>query len=288
MSSPLIEATGLVPGVRVLLKDETVHASGSHKEPAARSVVARARNEGRERVFVGSCGNFGRATAISAQALGVGCTVVLPPGNPDSVAFMTAAGAEVIVIDGTYEEAVAESKRLAQESGQADGNVDGPYADEILRGHGQMVDALQDELADAPDGLWLPIGNGTTIRAAHLRQSELGWSVPLYGVGPDGTNNAVVTSWPGEYRMLGPDEVVTTEENQPLVNWHALHGPEAMAAISATGGQVYSASDDELLAAQKIALDLGVQASPSGAASLAGLLARDDLSGTHVALISGR
>lgn len=38
----LIVADGLLPGVRVLLEDKTRYASGNHKEPAARAVVARA------------------------------------------------------------------------------------------------------------------------------------------------------------------------------------------------------------------------------------------------------
>jgi hypothetical protein len=65
-------------------------------------------------------------------------------------------------------------------------------------------------------------------------------------------NNPIVTSWPGPYLPLPSDVVITTEHNEPLVNWHALRGPQAMAAVAATGGQVHAAADNELLTARTV------------------------------------
>lgn len=289
-AAPLIHADGLLPGARVFLKDETRHPSGSHKEPAARAVVARALAQGHDRVVVGSCGSYGRAMATACAAAGLHCTVVLPAGWSDGGTFATATGADVRFVQGDYEDAVEASHRLAAVEDAADGNVDGPYQDAIAEGHGTVVDALYGELGGAPVSLWVPIGNGTTVVAAHRRLLALDWPVALHGAGSRG-NNPIVVSWPDPYRMLSSDDVVTTEHNEPLVNRHALHGPEAMAAITASGGTVQAVDDDELLAAQALLGGYGLRPTPAGSAALAGLLARartTSVGGDHVVLLSGR
>jgi len=295
-TTPLIAVDDLLPGVRVFLKDETRYASGSHKEPAARAVVARAVAEGRDRVVVGSCGSYGRAMATACAAAGLRCTVVLPAGWGDGGAFTEAAGADVRFVPGCYEDAVDESRRLAHEHGAIDGNVDGPYKDVILEGHGHVVRALHRELGGTPAApttsttLWIPVGNGTTILGAHRQFRALGWSVSIHGVGSTG-NNPIVTSWPGPYRTLPSDSVVTTDHNEPLVNWHALHGPDALAAIADSGGAVHAADDHELLAAQALLTRYGAHPTAAGSAALAGLLAHArtaPVTGNQVVLLTGR
>ncbi len=288
--TPLIDAGELVPGARVLIKDETCYASGSHKEPAARAVVARAIAEGKQRIVIATCGNYGRAMAMASGATGLPCTVVLPTGWSDGGEFMRSAGADVVLVDGSYEDAVDESKRLATLPGSIDGNVDGPYVDAVFAGHGVAAAALHDALDEPPTAMWIPVGNGTTVIAIHRKLRELGWAVPLHGVG-SAANNPLVTSWPGPYTMLDPAAVTTTDHNQPLVNWHALQGPEAFDAIAATGGTVHAATDDQLLQAQALLRDHGAHPTAAGSVALAGLLEHartNPLSGTHVVLLSGR
>ncbi|MDX2701276.1 pyridoxal-phosphate dependent enzyme [Streptomyces sp. PA03-6a] len=288
--TPLIDAGELVPGTRVLIKDETRYASGSHKEPAARAVVERAAADGHHRIVIATCGNYGRAMAMACAAAGMACTVVLPEGWSDGGAFMRAAGADVHPVPGTYEDAVDASRRLALLDGSVDGNVDGPYVDAVLTGHGVVAHALHRELGEPPAALWIPVGNGTTIIAVHRQLRALGWSVPVHGVG-SAANNPVVTSWPGEYRTLPPEGVVTTDHNQPLVNWHALQGPEAMAAVADSGGAVHGVDDDQLRAAAALLADRGARPTAAGSVALAGLLGHARtaaLAGTHVVLLSGR
>lgn len=290
LTTPLIPVDGLVPGVRVFLKDESRYASGSHKEPAARAVAARAFAQGYDRIFVGSCGGYGRAMATACAAAGVRCTVVLPAEWGDGGAFATAAGADVEFVAGGYEDAVEESRRLAQASGAMDGNVDGPHKDVVIEGHGRVMDALHRELGAEPAALWVPVGNGTTIVAAHRRAGALGWPVAIHGVGSPG-NNPILTSWPGPYRTLPSGSVVTTEHNEPLVNWHALHGPGALTALADSGGAVHAAEDDELLAARTVPARYGVRSTAAGSAGLAGLLTHAQstrVTGNHVVLLTGR
>jgi threonine synthase len=289
-ATPLIDAGEVTPGLRVLVKDETRYASGSHKEPAARAVVARAQADGYRRIVIASCGNYGRAMAMASSAAGLACTVALPTGWSDGGAFMRSAGADVHLVPGTYEDAVDESRRLARLPGAIDGNVDGPYAESVFEGHGVVVHALREALDKPPAAMWIPIGNGTTIIGVHRQFRGIGWNVPIHGVGSAG-NNPVVTSWPGPYRMLPSDGVATTDHNQPLVNWHALQGPEAMDAIADSGGAVHAATDEQLLAAQARLAAHDAHPTAAGAVAFAGLLeyARTtSVTGTHVVLLSGR
>ncbi|WP_331769689.1 pyridoxal-phosphate dependent enzyme (plasmid) [Embleya sp. NBC_00888] len=288
--TPFIVADGLLPDTRVFLKDETRYASGSHKEPAARAVVARAVAEGHDRIVVGSCGSYGRAMATACAAAGLRSTVVLPAEWGDGGAAAATAGADIRLVHGGYEDAVDESHRLAHTLGALDGNVDGPCKDAILEGHGHVVHALHRELGGAPAALWIPVGNGTTIVAAHRQARLLAWPLALHAVGSPG-NNPIVTSWPGPYRTLASHDVVTTEHNEPLVNWHALHGPDALTAIADSGGAAHAADDDELLAAQALLGRHGLHPTAAGSAALAGLLSHAKttaVSGNHIVLLTGR
>lgn len=239
---------------------------------------------------MGSCGSYGRAMATACAAAGLRCTVVLPAEWSDGGAAAATAGADIRLVHGVYEDAVDESHRVADTLGALDGNVDGPCKDTILAGHGHVVDALHRELGGAPAALWIPVGNGTTTVAAHHRARLLDWPVALHAVGSSG-NNPIVTSRPGPYRTLPSHDVVTTEHNEPLVNWHALHGPEALTAIADSGGAVHAADDDELLAAQARLGRYGVNPNAAGSAALAGLLAHAEgtpVGGNQIVLLTGR
>ncbi|MFD4786141.1 pyridoxal-phosphate dependent enzyme [Streptomyces sp. NPDC058459] len=289
--TPLIDVSALVPGARVLVKDETRYASGSHKEPAARAVVAQVLADGHRHIAIATCGNYGRAMATACHAAGVDCTVVLPTGWSDGGEAMRAAGARVHLVDGSYEDAVDESRRLAATGDCVDGNVDGPYVEAVLGGHGVLVSALRAALPEPPAVIWLPVGNGTTAIAVRRRLQAVGWNTVINGVGSTG-NNPVVTCWPGPYRTLPPQSVTTTDHNQPLVNWHALQGAEAMEAIAATGGVVLGAEDRELCDARDALAEHGATPTAAGSVALAGLLrsARSEglAHGTHVVVLSGR
>ncbi|MEU3795531.1 pyridoxal-phosphate dependent enzyme [Streptomyces fructofermentans] len=289
-NTPLIDVSALVPGARVLVKDETRYASGSHKEPAARAVVAQVVADGHRHVTIATCGNYGRAMATACHAAGVECTVVLPSGWSDGGEAMRAAGARVHLVDGSYEDAVDESRRLAATGDCVDGNVDGPYVEAVFQGHGMVVSALRAALLEPPAALWLPVGNGTTAIAVWRQLQFLGWNTVINGVGSAG-NNPMVTCWPGPYRTLPPQSVITTDHNQPLVNWHALQGDEAMTAIAATGGTVLGADDRELCDARDALAEYSAFPTPAGAVALAGLLrtARSQglMPGTHVVVLSG-
>lgn len=105
-SSPLIEITSLFGPTpcRVLLKYEPALPSGSHKYRAARAAVTHAAVSGdlREgmRILAPTGGNYGRALATLACAIGVPCTLVLPDNYPPAkMRLLEISGAEVVLAD---------------------------------------------------------------------------------------------------------------------------------------------------------------------------------------------
>jgi threonine synthase len=276
----------------VLVHDLAANESGSHKLRAAVGIIEAAARDGHRRVAAGSCGNYGLAVAIAARDAGIEAAVTLPAGWGDEGATIRGLGARVELVAGSYEDAVAASKRAAAGGGIADANVDGLYAADGALALGSVIDDLADIVAQPPAVLWVPLGNGTTLSALHAAIVRRGWPTALAGVSSSG-NNSIVSSWPGTTQnRLDPAALRETEVNEPLVNWAALHGDEALDAVHATRGTVMGVSDAALLSARDVLAALGVPATPAGAAGVAGVMRATGeharRPGVHVALVTGR
>jgi threonine synthase len=291
---PAVVTTDSMPAVArtVLVLDLAANESGSHKLRAAIGIIAAAVRDGHRQVAAGSCGNYGLAVAIAARDAGIDATVTLPSGWGDEGAAIRSLGARVELVDGGYEDAVAASKRTATRTGSADANVDGPYAASGTLALSSITDDLADVLAQPPAVIWVPLGNGTTLAALHAGIARRGWPTTLVGVSSAG-NNSILASWPGNTQaLLDPATLRETEANEPLVNWAALHGDEALAALHATRGAAIGVSDMTLLAGRDALAAVGMPATPAGAAGIAGLMSAAGeparRPGVHVALVTGR
>lgn len=296
----LVDLTGLVrsaggagmpAGVSVRVLDETGGGVRCHKQRAADAAVAAVVRAGYRLVTVGSCGNFGWAVARAAHAAGVHALVVVPVGFTADVSRIARAGARVIRSGATYEEAVAASHQVAARCADvADLNVDGPYAEFVEAAHRRIADAVAGGAGVPPAGLWIPLGNGTTLGAVAAAVFDLGWRSRVFGATSLG-NNSVLASWPGVvHRPLDSARIRPTPVSEPLVNVDALHGQQALDALHATCGLAVGVDDAALINAARLLRSAGLRVSPAGAAGFAGLLAaaRTGLdAGLHVALLTG-
>lgn len=279
-----------VDGTQFLVKDEASAPSRSHKQRAADAMVTAVLADGFERVVVGSCGNYGIAVAASGQAAGAEVTVVVPSDAGDAASRVRGFGADVVTVDGSYEDAVDASRVVAVGIKAADGNVDGPYEQVIQRALGAIASEVLNALAGPLATLWVPLGNGTTVLAitSALRRAQV--DAQVVGVTTEG-HNSILASWPGRYhRPLAADAVRSTSDRGPLVNWSALHGQRAIDALHATGGSVVGVSDHQLMTAAAHLRARGTEVTPSGAAGVAGLLSHPDEASprTNVAVLTGR
>ena len=106
-------------GTRVLLKAENLQLTGSFK---SRGATHKIRGLSREQLDCGvvaaSAGNHAQAVAFAAREAGARAVLVMPAQAPlAKVAAVRQYGGEVSFVDGGYDEAQAEARRLAEAEG---------------------------------------------------------------------------------------------------------------------------------------------------------------------------
>jgi threonine synthase len=269
--TPLIEAPTLSKraGARLFLKFEGMNPTASFKDRGMTVALSRAVAAGSRASVCASTGNTAAsASAYSARA-GIKCFVVVPAGKIalGKAVQVLAHGADIVQIEGNFDEALRLSRQLAEELGDV-ALVNSVNPDRI---EGQKTAAFEvcEVLGAPPDALVLPVGNAGNITAYWKGFSE--WREAGY------SENAP--------RMLG----FQAEGASPLVAGHDFENPEtvasairigspaskegALAASRESGGLIESVTDDEILEAQALlASEEGVFCEPASAAGIAGLL----------------
>jgi threonine synthase len=270
--TPLIplERLGARYGVRLYAKFEGMNPTGSFKDRGMTMAVSKAVERGAQAVICASTGNTSASAAAYAARAGIRAAVVIPDGKIASgkLAQAIAHGARVIAIDGNFDQALTVVRELAETSDIELVNSVNPY-----RIAGQMTGAFElcDALDGAPDVLCIPVGNAGNITAywagftAYLDAGRSGSRPTLFGFQAAGAA-PLVLGHPVEH----PETVATA-----IRIGNPASGPQAMAAIAASGGAIAAVSDAQILEAYRlVSRTEGVFCEPASAASLAGFLMR--------------
>lgn len=249
-------------------KLEGCHPTGSFKDRGMVVAVAKAVEEGSQAIICASTGNTSASAAAFAAYCGLECIIVIPGGKiaMGKLAQAIVHGAKVVAIDGNFDKALSIVRSLTEKHPVTLVNSLNPY-----RIEGQKTAAFEivDVLGDAPDYLFLPVGNAGNITAYWKGFKE------YYGAGK-------ATRKPKMYGFQA-------EGAAPIVRGHAIEKPEtvatairignpaswqkAVAARDESGGIIDMVSDEEILSAQRIlASEAGVFGEPASAAPLAGLI----------------
>jgi threonine synthase len=240
-------------------KLEGCHPTGSFKDRGMVVAVAKAMEEGSRAIICASTGNTSASAAAFAAYCGLECIIVIPGGKiaMGKLAQAIVYGAKIIAIDGNFDRALDIVRSLSERNPVTLVNSLNPY-----RIEGQKTAAFEivDVLGDAPDYLFLPVGNAGNITAYWKGFKE------YYGAGK-------ATKKPKMYGFQA-------EGAAPIVRGHAIEKPETVA----TAIRIDMVSDEEILSAQRImASEAGVFGEPASAAPLAGLIKltnqRKDFSG---------
>ncbi|MCA1568810.1 MAG: threonine synthase [Chloroflexi bacterium] len=270
--TPLIRARrlGAEIGVGQLhLKFEGANPTGSFKDRGMVLAVNRAVAAGARAVVCASTGNTSASAAAYAAAAGLPCHVILPAGKVarGKLAQALAAGAKLIMVDGNFDSALTAVRRLGEEGLAVVVNSINP---DRLDGQQTAAFEVVDALGGAPDNLALPVGNAGNITAY--------WRGFRAYAGAGRTPDAKLP------RMLG----FQAEGAAPIVRGEAVDAPETVAtairignpaswewavrARDESGGLIEAVSDDEILEAQRMIVQLeGVFCEPASAAGVAGV-----------------
>jgi threonine synthase len=266
-STPLLRAGRLSagPGVEVWLKCEGANPTGSFKDRGMALAVAKAVEAGARAIVCASTGNTAASAAAYAARAAIEATVVHAAGGPASskLAQVRAAGARLVEVDGSFDDAFTAAEELAEREGAVIVNSTNP--DRI---DGQKTAALEiiEQLGGPPDVLALPYGGGGNTVAYAKGFLEAGYPT-LQIVPVEAANRA--TTHASAIRIPTP-----------------VHRAEVDEALARSGGAIVSVTDDEIAAAwRSLARDEGVFCEPASAAALAGidLLGLDE--GARVVLV---
>jgi threonine dehydratase len=147
-------------GYGVTLKLEHLQVTGSFKPRGAFSLLTAAEIPPAG-VVAASGGNFGLAVAYAAERLGLEATIFVPASSPpEKIERIGEHGADVRVVDGYYDEALAEARKWAGDSGAFEAHAyDQP---DVVAGQGTLAKELEGQFP-ALDTVLVAVGGGGLI-----------------------------------------------------------------------------------------------------------------------------
>jgi len=280
--TPLIEAPRLAAraGVaRLWIKDEGRQPTASLKDRASAMAVAKAAERKIGTITTASTGNAAAALAGMCAAAGVRAVIFVPAAAPPAkIAQLHAFGAAVVLVQGSYDQAVDLSMAAAERRGWYNRNTGfNPY---MTEGKKTVVYEVCESLGwDPPDVIAVGVGDGCIIGGLHKGLRDLlalGWieHMPrLVGVQAEGSAY-LADAWRFDEDVLTKPAITASTVADSIAAGLPRDRIKAMAAVRDTGGVFVTVSDAEILAAiPAVARASGVFGEPAAAASWAGLLA---------------
>ncbi|MET9230226.1 pyridoxal-phosphate dependent enzyme [Lentzea sp. NPDC003310] len=218
-------------------------------------------------------GNHGRAVARMARLHGRRAHVFVPRTVPaPAIEAIRAENAEVTVVDGTYDDAVAAAARadgvLVQDMGWP-GYEEVPAW--IVEGYGTLCHEIDEQLDAEPDLVVVPVGVGSFAQAVITHYRARGTGTGLLAVEPDSAACVL--------ESLEADELTTIPTGDTMMAGLNCGTPSATAWPYLRNGldAAVAISEADCATAMRDLHALNVHSGPCGAASLAGLRAmRDD------------
>ena len=249
-------------------KLEGSNPTGSFKDRGMVVAVAKALEEGHTTILCASTGNTSASAAAYGAYAGIRTVVLVPKGNvaEGKLVQAIAYGAQIVIIQDNFDHALRVAREMAGRFPLSLVNSVNPYR---LEGQKTAAFEITDTLGDAPDYLFIPVGNAGNITAYWMGFQE------YQAVGK-------ASRLP---KMMG----FQAEGAAPIVLGHLVESPETIAsairignpaswrgaerARDESGGIIDSVSDAEILDAYKrLARREGIFCEPASAASVAGLV----------------
>ncbi|MGL4932189.1 MAG: threonine ammonia-lyase, biosynthetic [Aeromonas sp.] len=291
--SPVYEAARVTPlqtlkklserlGNHVSLKREDLQPVHSFKIRGAYHKIATLTQAQKESgVIAASAGNHAQGVALSATKLGIKALIVMPKTTPDiKIDAVRGHGGNVMLFGNSFDEAYAESRRLAELEGYT---LIPPFDDvEVIAGQGTIGKELLEQDTHLTH-VFVPVGGGGLAAGVAVYIKQLLPDVKVIGVEAEGS--ACLKA------AMAAGEPVNLERVSLFADGVAVKriGTETFRLCNQYLDEVVTVSNDQICAALKdIFDDCRAIAEPSGALSLAGLKAyseREQVKGGRMAAI---
>jgi threonine dehydratase len=275
MRTPLLEVGPLA------LKCENLQPMGAFKVRGACNMIAQLPPESRAAgVITYSSGNHGQAVALVAQRFSIPAVVVMPETTPPiKVDGVRRYGAEVIIAGTTtlHRKARAEEE-LARRGLTMVPPFDDPW---VIAGQGTVGLEILEQRPNVTT-VFVPTGGGGLISGVSVAIKGMRSGVRIVGVEPEGAPKISRSRAAGHPITL--DHISSIADGLLAVR----PGDLTFAHVQALVDDVITVSDDQIRAAVRwLFHEANLVAEPSGAAAVAGALARGSSDGGIVAIISG-
>ena len=268
----LADALGLK---NLYVKDDTVNPTNSFKDRPSSVAVSKAKEFGAEAVGCPSTGNLAAAVAAHAAKAGLPCYVFVP-ANTESNKVLQAStyGANIVAVDGTYDEANRLAAQVAEEYGWAFANINlRPY---YVEGSKTLAFEVCEQLGwRAPDSIIVPLGSGALMLAIkrgfdQFMRIGLIEEKRVRLIGAQGEGCAPIV----EAFKAGDEDITPIEHPDTVAKSLAIGDPGdgyyVLRAIRESDGVAESASDGEILnAIDFLASKEGIFSEPAGGVTIA-------------------
>jgi len=283
--TPLTEASDLAAtlGVSQLyLKDEGQRPLGSFKAlggtfAGLEAIAARGTAAGK--LVCASDGNHGLAVATAARHARLPAQIFLPSDIAEErVRRILARGAEVVIVPGTFDDAVAAATQAAQADGailiaDTSDDVDDVVTGDVMAGYGVIAGELRDQFAargmTRPTHLFIQAGVGGL--AAAMARGLQGWMAEpaeIVVVEPEAAACVQLALRLGHPETV-PGDLRTCAS---MLSCGKASAP-ALQILQHCGAKGITVSEEQLTAAPALLADAGAPATtPSGGAGFAGLV----------------
>jgi threonine synthase len=269
--TPLVKSNHISEQLRcgeLYFKLEGCNPTGSFKDRGMVVAMAKAIESDSVAIMCASTGNTSASAAAYGAYVDLPVMVLIPKGEVavGKLAQAMAYGAKIIMVDGNFDDALQLVREFTSNHLVTLVNSVNPNR---LEGQKTAAFEVVDELGDAPDYLFIPVGNAGNISAywkGFQEYREVGKSMTLphmMGFQAEGAapivRGAVVPS---------PQTIASAIRIGNPASWD-----KAIKARDESAGVIDMVSDDEILDAYRLlASREGIFGEPASAASVAGLI----------------
>jgi threonine synthase len=260
------------------VKDESGNPTASFKDRASALLVARAAEIGAEVIVTASTGNAGAALAGMAASVGASAVIFAPKTAPPAkIAQLLVYGARVLLVNGSYDDAVELSRLASEEFGWYCRNTGyNPFTAEGKKTAAFEIweQVLSANALERPLCVFVSVGDGNIISGIHKGFRDLqtlGWidhSPRIFGVQAEGSA-AIANAY------AAGTEAITAVSANTLADSISVDMPSdglrALRAATQTDGAYLTVGDEQIIQAIGLLGREGIFAEPAGATALAGV-----------------
>ncbi len=214
--TPLMPAPTLTKDCELYLKCENLQLTGSFKVRGGYYKISQLTQEEKAKgVIACSAGNHAQGIALGAQRSGIKAVICMPASAPLAKIEATKSyGAEVVLVDGVYDDAAQKAVELQKEKGYTFAH---PFNDEdVIAGQGTVGLEIMEQLAQA-EVVVAPIGGGGLISGIAFAVKSINPNCKVYGVQAAGA--------PSMYTSLEQKQIVELPSVQTFADGIAVKQP---------------------------------------------------------------